>query len=126
MPLGFDVTLPPPVPVLVTVRRLSTNVAVTVFAVSIVSEHVPVPVQSPPQPVNALPFAGVAVRTTGVLAASVSLQSLPQLMPAGADVTVPPFEAFTVSVTGLRLNVAFTLFIAFIVTAHEPVPVQLP
>ena len=42
----------------------SANVAVTLFAVSIVTWQLPVPLQAPDQPVKLLPLLGVAVRMT--------------------------------------------------------------
>jgi len=45
--------------------------------------------QSPPQPVKLEPVSALAVRVTEVLAVYGSLQSEPQLMPAGELVTVP-------------------------------------
>ena len=63
-PAGALVTVPPPVPVFVTVSvGLSTNVAVTVFAASIVTVHVSaVPVHPPPvKPANVEPAPPAAV-----------------------------------------------------------------
>ncbi len=55
-----------------------------------VTVHVPVPVQPPPlQPVNVEPAAGVAVRVTAVPVVKPVEQVAPQVMPAGALVTVP-------------------------------------
>jgi hypothetical protein len=67
MPLGLDVTVPLPVPSLLTVRTCwaAVKFAVTMVAVVIETVQVPVPVQSPPdQPVKVDPVAAVAVRTT--------------------------------------------------------------
>jgi hypothetical protein len=66
---------------------MSVNVAVTVFWLSRVTEHVPVPVQSPDQPANAEPAEAVAVRTTPVPALN-GLEPAP-LMPDGALETAP-------------------------------------
>ena len=44
---------------------------------------------SPVQPVNVEPAAGVAVSVTAVPLAKFSLQSAPQAIPAGFEVTVP-------------------------------------
>jgi hypothetical protein len=67
MPLGFDVTVPLPVParLMVSVFWASTKLAVTVVAAVIVTTQVPVPVQLPPDhPVNSDPDAGLAVNVT--------------------------------------------------------------
>src|SRR5689334_17125779 len=69
-PAGFDVTVPEPLPALVTVsvKRCSVNVAVTPVAAVIVVVHGFVPVQPPPdEPVNVEPVAGVAVGVTAWL-----------------------------------------------------------
>ena len=70
MPAGELVTVPEPVPVLLTVSRyvLSVKVAATVAAAVMLTMQVPVPEQPPPdQPVNVEPVAGVADRVTVVL-----------------------------------------------------------
>src|SRR5258708_38649091 len=67
IPLGALVSVPPPVPALVTVRGTggTVKVAVTVVAAATVTTHVPVPEHPPPlQPVNTLPAVGVAARVT--------------------------------------------------------------
>jgi hypothetical protein len=78
----------------VTVRIEESNVAVTFFAASIVSVQVPVPAQSPDQPVNTDVLFGVAVSVSIVPLAMLAAQmpELPaQLMiPAGVEVVVPP------------------------------------
>ena len=51
--------------------------------------HVPVPEQSPLQPVKVEPLAGVAVRLMEVPFAKLAEHVLPQLMPAGLLLTVP-------------------------------------
>ena len=92
IPAGDDVTVPVPVPVRATVRvsGATLKVAVTVVAAVTVTTQVPVPVQPPPdQPANAEPAAGDAVSVTMVPDGYGSEQSAPQLMPPGADVTVP-------------------------------------
>ena len=59
------------------------------------------PTHDPDQLVKALPVAGAAVRVTCVSASNDGLQTLPQLMPAGVDVTVPdPEPALTTVTTG--------------------------
>ena len=92
MPLGVEVTVPAPLPVVTTdsVNWVSVNVAATIVALVSVITHVPVPEQPPPlQPLNVEPVAGVAVSVTDVPKLYGSEQSLPQLIPAGDDVTVP-------------------------------------
>ncbi len=54
------------------------------------------------------------------------MQSPPQLMPAGVDVTVPPPPLVTVNVNCFSVNDAVTVFAASMVTMQPPVPVQAP
>ena len=61
----------------------------TVCAWLIVTVQLPVPEQAPLQPVKLEEFAGVAVRVTVDSAAKLWAQSVPQLIPAGEEVTVP-------------------------------------
>lgn len=126
IPDGLDVTVPVPLPLRTTVRRLTANVAVTVFAASIVTMHAPVPEHAPPQPVNAFFALGVGVSVTTVPNAKSALHVLPQLIPAGDDDTLPPLVTETVSVTGRGLNVAVTDFAASMVTTQLPEPVHAP
>lgn len=77
--------------------------ALTVWLAFIITVHVPVPLQPPPdQPENTEPEFGTAVRVTMVSVAYGSVQSRPQLIPAGLDVTVPDPapEVVTVKVQG--------------------------
>jgi hypothetical protein len=77
------------------------KVAVTVVAAESVTVHVPVPEHPPPlQPVKVEPAAGAAVSVTAVPLVKVAEQVAPQLMAAGALVTIPvPVPALeTVSV----------------------------
>src|SRR5439155_25284011 len=69
IPAGVLVTVPIPVPALVTVRAKvgRSNVALIVVGADIVTVHEPVPEQPPPlQPVKVEPAAGVAVSVTAV------------------------------------------------------------
>jgi len=69
IPAGLEVTVPLPVPVLLTVRGkvCLLNVAVTVVDAFMVTAQVPVPEQPPPlQPVKVDPPAAAAVRVTTV------------------------------------------------------------
>jgi hypothetical protein len=76
------------------------NVAVTVVAALIVQEQVAaVPPQAPLQPANVEPDAAVAVSVTGVPTASAAVQLVPQVIPVGELVTVPPPVPFFVTVS---------------------------
>ena len=67
-----------------------SNVAVTVVAAVTVTAQAPAPVQPPPdQPAKVEPTAGAAVSVTVAPWFTGSVQSVPQLIPAGDDVTVP-------------------------------------
>jgi hypothetical protein len=130
MPAGALVTVPDPAPARLTVSAndCSAKVAVTELAAFIVTVHVPVPVQAPLQPVKVAPAEGVAVRVTAVPLLNDAEHVVPQLIPAGALVTVPdPAPArLTVSAKDCRAKVAVTELAEFIVTVHVPVPVQAP
>src|SRR5688500_685564 len=90
MPPGAEVTEPLPTRGTVSVCVALANVAVTVTAAVIGTVHGAVPVQvAPLQPVNVEPAAATAVKVVIWPATYVSVQSAPQLMPAGLDVTVP-------------------------------------
>jgi hypothetical protein len=68
---------------------LNVAVTVTLTAVFIVTTQAPVPEQAPLQPANEEPAAGEALRVTDVPGVKDCEQVAPQLMPAGALVTVP-------------------------------------
>jgi hypothetical protein len=93
IPLGLLVTAPVPGPDIVIVRTeegTALKVAVTDVDALRVTAHVLVPVQPPPfHPVNANPFAAVAVSVTCVLLPKLAEQVVPQLIPDGLLVTVP-------------------------------------
>lgn len=91
---------PPPVP----------KVAVTAVAAFIVTTQEPVPEQPPPDhPVNVEPRAAVAVSVTTVPALKLAEHVPPQLMPAGALVTVPePAPDFTTESTCVLAAVTVT------------------
>src|SRR5438093_8049809 len=130
IPAGLLVTVPEPVPAGVTVsENVGAKVAVTVVAAESVIVHAPVPLQPPPlQPVKAEPAAGVAVSVTAVPLAELAEQGAPQVIPAGALVTVPlPVPAgVTVRVKLCRVRVAVTVVAAESVIVHGPVPEQPP
>ena len=91
------------------------KVAVTVAAAESVTTHDPVPVHPPPlQPLKVEPAAGAAVSVTAVPLAKLAEQVTPQVMPAGALVTVPaPVPAFeTVRASALA---TITLMLAEVV-----------
>jgi hypothetical protein len=92
IPAGADVTVPLPVPVLATVSRywLRLKIALTVVAAVIVVTHVPVPEQPPPlHPTKLDPTEGRAVRVTTVPESKDAAQMAPQLIPVGAESTIP-------------------------------------
>ena len=66
-----------------------SKTALTLLEVVMSTVHAFAPEQSLPQPINREPLAGTAVNMTDVPLVYTSEQSLPQLIPAGADVTVP-------------------------------------
>ena len=72
-PLGLLVTLPVPVPDLVSVTKrvvaAVVKLAVTLRALSMLTVQLLVPVQAPLQPLNVLPDAGCALKVTDVPAA---------------------------------------------------------
>lgn len=95
-PLGVDVMFPVPVPERLTLSAYADapplealNVAVTVCAPDIETAHVPVPEHAPPHPANTDPLSADWTRLTDMPAAKLAWQVLPQLIPAGADDTVP-------------------------------------
>jgi hypothetical protein len=100
IPTGVLVTVPVPVPFLVTfnAKLVILKVAVTNLAAFIVTWHDPEPVHAPLQPVNVDPAAGVAVRVTKVPMLKLALQVVPQLIPPDELVTVPLPDVVTVKV----------------------------
>src|SRR5207245_6847239 len=108
---------------------VGAKVAVTVVAAESVTTHVPVPLQPPPlQPVKVEPAAGVALRVTTVPLAKLAVHVAPQVIPAGALVTVPlPVPAgVAVRVKVCSVKVAVTVVAAEGATTHVPVPEQPP
>jgi hypothetical protein len=130
MPDGLLVTVPAPVPVLFTVRVEGTvlNVAVTGVFWVMTTTHVVVPLHPLSlQPSNVEPADGVAVNVTVVPLMKVELHVTPQSIPAGLLVTVPSPAPALVTVrvnVGRVAKLAETVWSAFIVTIHEPVPLQ--
>jgi hypothetical protein len=91
MPLGLLVTVPVPVPDLLTVNCCVLGMAVNVADTLALPVRVqaPLPEQSPPQLTNDEPAAAAAFKATEVPASNWFEQVPPQLMPAGVEVTVP-------------------------------------
>lgn len=91
IPAGLLVTVP--VPFTTTVNwGAALKLAVTDACAVKVTLQEPVPEHAPDQPANVLPALGVAVSVTDVPGSKVAEQVLPQVMPAGLLVTVPPPE----------------------------------
>ena len=67
----------------------AVNCAVTNTLAVGVNVHEPVPLHGADQPVNVDPLAGVAVSVTVDPLAKLAKHVLPQLIPAGLEVTVP-------------------------------------
>src|SRR6185295_18425344 len=136
MPAGLDVTVPLPMPVLATfsVKRLSVKVAVTVreFVIETV-QVVPETTSQPVQPPKIESASGAAVSVTGESLRNDAEQVDPQLMPPGADVTVPPpSPCFTAASVNICLTVSTVLpafpnaSVAVIVAVPRPIAVTSP
>lgn len=90
IPESAEVTVPRPVPDLVTVSVGMVNVAVTDRDALIVTvQVVPDDVSQPFQPVKTEPPTVAAVSVTDVFVANTAEQVDPQLIPDGLDVTLP-------------------------------------
>jgi hypothetical protein len=120
--------VPPPVLAVVRVYETLVNVAKTFWAEFIVTMQAPVPLHAPLQPANVEVPSEVAASVTDVPEEYAAEQVEPQFIPDGELVTVPdPVPVFeTVNIFGFLVNVAVTLFAAFIVTMHAPVPEHAP
>ena len=115
-------------------RVVALNAALTLFATSIVTvQVVSRPLHAPSQPMNVAFAAGVAVSVTSDPSSSFAVQVLPPVphwipppatVPGPVTVTVSEFLPGTL---GAVVNVAVTLFAAFIVTEQVvEAPVQAP
>lgn len=109
-------------------RAFRLKFAVTLLLWLTVTVQLPVPVQAPLQPAKAERLAGVAFNVTTVPLLKEALQALPQLIPAGLELTVPvPVPvSLTVSVALCCENVTVTFWAWFRVTAQDPAPLQAP
>jgi hypothetical protein len=83
------VTVPVPLPALATVKVKETELNVAVHVVSAVTVTVPLLHPVPVQPAKLEPLAATAASTTCVPLLTLSLQSLPQLMPLAVTVPLP-------------------------------------
>ena len=104
MPDGLLLTAPEPLPDFDTVSEncWMLKVAVTAVAALTATVQVPVPEQPPPlQPAKTDPDSALAVSVTAVPELKLAAQVVPQLIPAGEELTVPdPVPDFvTVRVT---------------------------
>lgn len=131
MPAGLLVTLPVPAPCLVTVSRCgdavldSEKLAAAVRACDMDTTQVGrEPAQEPLQPANVEPAAGVAVSVTEVPVVKLALQLVPQLIPAGVLVTVPPPVPWR-STVSVWVVLVTALKVAVIDRACESVTVQV-
>lgn len=80
--------------------------AVTVWSPLTFTTQAPAPPQPPPlQPPNVDPITGVALSVTLVPLVKLNVQTVPQLMPLGALVTVPEPSPFLMTVSVLTLGV---------------------
>jgi hypothetical protein len=118
IPPGVEVTVPLPVPFLVSasvyeVGALKVKAAVTLFAPSTTKAQLPVPVQAPLQPEKVDPVAAVALRARLVPLAMLVLQALPQSMPLGLDATAPIPVPVLPTVTVYRVALAGVAQAAF-------------
>jgi hypothetical protein len=104
------------------------KVAVTLAAALIVTWQVPVPgheARDQPEKTE-LELVGAAVRVTTWPSVKSLEHVEPQLIPEGAEVTVPlPLPVFATVKVKRVLKVAVTVFAAEMETVHGPVPVQL-
>lgn len=132
MPTGLLVTVPLPVPDLLT---LNTKVwalksAMTEVAAVMSTVHVPVPEHPAPlQPVKVDPVSAVAVNETLVLDGNEYEQDDPQSIPVGLLITVPlpvpPLLTFNVYEVDMS-KLAVTEMASVMLTVQTPVPVQPP
>lgn len=105
----------------------SVNDADTDVAADTAIVHGPTPEQPPPvHPPKTELAAGVAVNVTVEPLVNWAVQVVPQLMPAGAEATVPEPVPVRLTVTGevFGANCAVTVVSAVIDTVHGPVPVH--
>ena len=104
MPAGVDTTEPEPTtprPSVYVTGGSAVKFADTARAAVMLTTQAALPLHAPDQPANCWPAAGVAVSVTSVPEANRAEQVLPQVMPAGTEVTVPePTPLLTVTSSG--------------------------
>lgn len=136
IPAGALVTVPAPAPLTATDSANcgaggTPKFATTVRSTSRVTVHPPVPAQAPPHPVNADPWAGATVRATAVPETKLVEQVLPQLIPAGLLIIVPPADGFALTERlcgggaeddGVFVGVPAPLFPVSVRTGVDPPP----
>jgi hypothetical protein len=127
----FTVVGLPGATVIVTGEVPLLNVAVTVSAALMVTEHALVPVQPAPlQPAKVEPSAAVAASATtwplAKLAEHVGWQEIPAGLLVTVPVPVPAFVTVKVKLLVLWAKLAATVVAAVIVNVHVPVPSQGP
>jgi hypothetical protein len=115
--------LPEPVDEVESANVFIANVAVTLFAASIVNEQTPVPVHDPDHPVNVLDMSGAAVNCTLLPEpndADAVEQPFRHEIPEGDEVTFPVPDPAFVSETEYNIceNVAATFFALVILTVQ--------
>jgi hypothetical protein len=120
IPAGDVVIVPDPDLLTITVLT-SVNCAVTALLLLIVSVQLvlcPALAQSPPQPANSLPELGCAVSVTAVLAVWVAPHVVPQSMPPPVTEPSVRLKLLTWSWNVPGVNVAVTVFAAFMLTVQ--------
>jgi len=136
IPAGLLVSVAAPLPLgwTVTVKTGSSKPAETVFAWSIATTQLPVPLQAPPHPVN-VPAVALATRVTETPSVYDPMHPLPvvpavitQPIPSGVDSTVPepvPCAVIVSAWTG-RSKVPVTVRAWSMVTEQLPLPLHAP
>jgi hypothetical protein len=133
IPVGKLVTVPMPVPDLLTFRaKVGTKVAVTATSEVKATEQVPVPEHAEPlQPAKVDPAAATALRVTAAPELNGAVHDDPQLMPPGALVTAPEPPPFTATErlncgVGAGPKLAMTFWSAVKETLQAPAPEHAP
>jgi hypothetical protein len=131
IPGRLDVTVPLPVPAVVTVRArdIVKSGATVESRVRVTVQVGALPLQPPPQRSKTEPASGVAVRATVVFGSKDALHVAPQSIPAGSERTLPrPLPVLVILRTGGSMKAAPTSRSSVSVTVQVGVvvPVQSP